>query len=150
MVFAYCRRARILLCVLTLMVAATCAMAQDTLPPPTPAPATVALPPLVDGQKPYPINLPTALQLANARAIDIALASERFRIAAAQLERAKVLWLPTILMGTDYYRHDGEVQNVEGQVFGVSKSTFMVGGAPYAVFALADAIFSPLAARQVS
>jgi outer membrane protein TolC len=98
--------------------------------------------------KPLPINLPTALQLANVKPLDIAIASERIRLAVAQLERAEVLWLPTIYLGTDYFRHDGQIQDVAGNVFGTSKSTFMVGGAPFAVFALSDAIFAPLAARQ--
>jgi outer membrane protein TolC len=107
--------------------------------PPGPAPC----------EKPLPINLPTALQLANARPLDIALASERIRLAAAQLERANVLWLPTLQMGIDYFRHDGQIQAVAGDVFGASKSAFMVGAAPVAVFAISDALFEPLAARQV-
>jgi outer membrane protein TolC len=89
------------------------------------------------------------LQLANVRPIDVALASERIRLAVAQLERAQVLWLPTVLLGVDYFRHDGQIQSVEGNVFGTSKSSFMVGAGPAAVFAITDAIFAPLAERQV-
>src|SRR5207244_8278119 len=92
--------------------------------------------------------LPTALQLAGIRPIDIALASERIRLEAAALERAQVLWLPTVYLGVDYFRHDGQIQNVEGNVFGTSKSAFMVGAGPSAVFAITDALFAPLAARQ--
>ncbi len=101
------------------------------------------------GQKPLPINLPTALQLANAQAIDIQVASQRIEVAAAQLDRAQKLWLPTIYLGTDYYRHDGQIQETPGNVFGTSRSSFMVGAGPSAVFAVSDAIFEPLAARQV-
>jgi outer membrane protein TolC len=107
-----------------------------------------ASPGLADGDRPLPINLPTALSLAGVRPLDIALASERVQAAAAQLDRARVLWLPTIYLGTDYYRHDGQLQDVAGNVFGTSKDGFMVGAGPYAVFALSDAIFAPLAARQ--
>ena len=111
---------------------------------------TPAMPPLAEGQKPLPINLPTALQLTQARAIDIAVASERIRVATAELQRANVLWLPTIYLGTDYFRHDGQIQAVDGSVFGTSKSAFMIWcAAPYMVFAVSDAIFGPLAARQV-
>src|SRR4051812_5634739 len=99
--------------------------------------------------RPLPINLPTALQLANVRPIDVALASERIRLAAAELERAKVLWLPTILFGADYFRHDGKAQGVEGNVIDNSRSSLMAGGNPIAIFSLSDAIFSPLAQRQV-
>jgi outer membrane protein TolC len=77
------------------------------------------------------------------------VASQRIQVAAAQLERANVLWLPTLQFGIDYFRHDGRLQDVQGNVFDTSKSTFMVGGAPIAVFAVSDAIFAPLAARQV-
>jgi outer membrane protein TolC len=99
--------------------------------------------------KPLPINLPTALQLANAQAIDIAVASQRIEVAVAQLQRAQTLWLPTIYLGTDYYRHDGQIQETPGNVFGTSRSSFMLGAGPSAVFAISDAIFEPLAARQV-
>jgi outer membrane protein TolC len=106
-------------------------------PPPAPTPCA----------GPLPINLPTALHLAGVRPIDIAVASERIRLASAQLERAQVLWLPTILMGADYFRHDGRIQDVSGNLFDTSKSAFMVGASPSAVFAVTDAIFGPLAAR---
>jgi outer membrane protein TolC len=99
--------------------------------------------------KPLPINLATALQLANARSIDIAVAAERVRLAAAQYDRAHVLWLPTIQFGVDYFRHDGRIQTVEGNIIDTSKSSFMLGASPNAVFALSDALFAPLAARQV-
>jgi outer membrane protein TolC len=99
--------------------------------------------------RPFPINLPTALQLANVRPIDVNVASERIRVATAQLQKARVLWLPTIMMGTDYFRHDGQIQAVAGDIFGTSKSSFMLGAGPYMVFAVSDAIFEPLAARQV-
>src|SRR5207253_6156158 len=69
------------------------------------------------GQQPLPINLPTAFQLANAQAIDVAVASQRIEVALAQLQRAQRLWLPTIYLGTDYYRHDGQIQETAGSVF---------------------------------
>jgi outer membrane protein TolC len=101
------------------------------------------------GATPFPINLPTAMQLADARNLDIALASQRLQAAAAQLQGSQVLWVPNLIMGTDYYRHDGQIQDIIGNVFGTSKQGFMVGGAPYLVVSVSDAIFSPLAARQV-
>lgn len=99
--------------------------------------------------RPLPINLPTAMQLANAQALDIQTASERIKLAYLDLQKAKILWLPTIFMGTDYYRHDGQLQSIEGNVFNASKSRFLVGAGPYMVFALSDALLSPLVQRQV-
>src|SRR5438552_7247583 len=132
------------------------AFAQEKAPDPhplqtpvDPPPVPVAPPAPTASDKPLPINLPTALRLAGVQPIDIGLASERIRLAAAQLERAQVLWLPTVYLGTDYFRHDGQIQDVEGKVFGTSKSSFMVGAGPFAVFAVTDAIFAPLAERQV-
>jgi outer membrane protein TolC len=133
-----------------------CAFAQEQAPPPNLVQLSPATPPVpfarpapVPGDRPLPINLPTALGLANARAIDIAFASQRIQIAAAELERAKVLWLPTVYLGADYYRHDGQIQDTPGNIIGTSKSSFIAGAGPSAVFAFADAIFAPLATRQV-
>jgi outer membrane protein TolC len=109
----------------------------------------LALPVIAPCEPTLPINLPAALKLADAQALDISLASARIRTAVAQLERAKVLWLPTIQLGGDYFRHDGQIQDAPGNVFGTSKSTLMAGADPLAVFALTDAIFEPLATRQV-
>jgi outer membrane protein TolC len=103
----------------------------------------------VPGDRPLPINLPTALRLADSRPIDIAVATQRIQQAAAQLERANVLWLPTVFVGPDYFRHDGQIQDVQGNVFGTSKTSFLFGVGPYMVFAVSDAVFEPLAARQV-
>src|SRR5262245_5158342 len=96
-----------------------------------------------------PIDLPTALRLAEASPLDIAIAGSRLQVAAAQLQRAERLWLPTLYLGGDYYRHDGQLQDVSGNVFGTSKSTLMVGAGPSMVFAFSDALFEPLAARQI-
>jgi len=102
-----------------------------------------------DIEKPLPINLPTALALANTRPLDIAFAAEGVRVAVAQLSQAQVLWLPNLQFGADYFRHDGRNQDAtSGVIFDNDRSTLMIGGGPTAVFAITDAIFNPLAARQ--
>jgi outer membrane protein TolC len=133
------------------------ARGQDEAPAPRVVPSAPDNPPLppaisfpTAGAKPYPINLPTAMKLGNARGLDIELASRRLQVAAAQLQGARVLWLPNLILGTDYFRHDGQIQDIQGNVFGTSKQGFSVGGAPFLVFSFADAIFSPLAARQTT
>ncbi len=123
------------------------------LPPPhvyhAPDPTPLASPAPTPCDKPLPINLPTALQLAQVRPLDVAIASERIRLACAELQQARLLWLPTVYLGVDYYRHDGQVQDIPGNVFGTSKSSLLLGAGPSAVFAVTDALFAPLAARQV-
>jgi outer membrane protein TolC len=132
------------------------ARAQEQAPPPRPLGPAAAEPPVpispaapAPADRPLPINLPTALQLGNANALDIAVASQRIRVAAAQLQRAQVLWLPALQLGADYFRHDGRIQDVRGVLFDTSRSAFLAGFGPNAVFAVTDAIFEPLAARQV-
>jgi outer membrane protein TolC len=148
-------RPSLLMPCLVLLAALSACQAQEEAPPPrpllpdapnVPAPPTVSFP--TAGGKPYPINLPTAMKLGNARNLDIQLASQQLQASAAQLQAAKVLWLPSLIVGTDYYRHDGQIQDIAGNVFGTSKQGFQVGGAPYLVMSFADAIFQPLAARQ--
>ncbi|MES1213346.1 MAG: hypothetical protein ABUL64_02055, partial [Singulisphaera sp.] len=55
----------------------------------------------------FPINLATALKLADARPLIVAAAQASAWVAEAELQRAKVLWVPTFNAGTDYIRHDG-------------------------------------------
>jgi outer membrane protein TolC len=102
--------------------------------------------------RPLPINLPKALQLANVRAVDVAAAAERIRVAAAVLEQARMLWLPSITFGADYYRHDGPIQDVSNAVFNDNHGSLMLGAGSgignAAVISVDDAIFAPLAARQ--
>ena len=109
--------------------------------PPVPAAATQG--------KPLLIDLPTALALTSANPLDIQIAGERLRAANAALDRAKVMWLPNIGVGVDYFRQDGRIQDVVGNVFNTSKSSFLVGGGPTAVLPVGEALYAPLAARQV-
>jgi outer membrane protein TolC len=104
------------------------------------------------GEEVLPINLPSALRLANAQAWDIAIAVQQWRIASAQLQGANVLWVPSIIGGVDYVHHDGPFQKyvANGDVSDTSFSSLYPGMAPLAVFASTDAIFMPLAQRQVT
>lgn len=117
--------------------------------PAKPEPAWPAVPPAATQGKPLPIDLPTALALAGANPLDIRIAGERLQAATAALDRAKVMWLPNIGVGIDYYRHDGQIQDIAGRVFTTSRSSLLVGGGPTAVFPISEALYAPLAARQV-
>jgi outer membrane protein TolC len=122
-------------------------------PPDAAAPVSPkSLPPISEnseGRRPLPISLPTAFRLADARALDVALAAARVRAAAAALDRAELLWLPNIVMGSDYTRHDGQIQDIRGNVFGTSRSSIFLGAGPNLNVAVADALFVPLSARQI-
>jgi outer membrane protein TolC len=119
-----------------------------------PSQAEVFTPPPTDpGLRPLPIDLPTALRLANTRAIDIDAAAARLRVASAQLNQANVLWLPAVTFGGDYFRHDGRIQNSDGVVtnrdFGSAQLGLGSGPGVTAIISFNDAYFAPLAARQV-
>ena len=62
------------------------------------------------------------------------------------------MWLPSITLGADYYRHDGAIQDVSNTMFNNSHSGLQLGAGsgigPAAVLAVDDAIFAPLVAKQ--
>lgn len=121
-------------------------------PPVQPPPELVAAPlpsSSTDARSSYAVDLPTALHLSNARPLDVQLAAQRIRAAQAQLDQAKALWIPTIYLGVDYARHDGQLQDIAGRVFNVNRSSLMAGVGPSAVFSFGDAWFAPQAAEQV-
>lgn len=148
----------------------------ETLPEANPIPAcpstleSTDLPELVPpgsevGPCVYPIDLPTALRLAGADNLQIALAAERVNQAAARAMAARVLWIPSLNAGVVYNNHSGRIQATEGEVLEVSRSSLFVGGSAvlgnspatggggiprmFVDLSLADAIFEPLAARQL-
>jgi outer membrane protein TolC len=133
-------------------------------------PAALIGQPLVPGQAIHPIDLPSALRLAGARDLDIAIARERVCQSLAELQQARVQWLPSLYLGPNWTRHDGQAQIVQGQVQTISKSSLFLGataaagssvsgpvpaGGPAQVSGLtsilrfSDAIFEPLAAKRV-
>jgi outer membrane protein TolC len=98
----------------------------------------------------FPINLATALRLSDARPLIVAAAQASVWVAEAQLARAKVLWVPTLVFGADYIRHDGGGPDFnKGVMTAPSVNFFYAGGAADLYVNLTDAIFEPLAARQV-
>lgn len=100
--------------------------------------------------RPLPINLATALRLSDDRPLVVAAAQASVTVAAAQLDRAKLLWIPDLNTGVAYIRHDGGNQDiVTGQLVDVSTNFFLAGTGLNLQVAAADALFEPLAARQV-
>jgi outer membrane protein TolC len=100
------------------------------------------------GDTPYPISLPVVLELANARPLDVAIAAKQVEAAVYQYDRAKLLWVPNLVVGGDYYRHEGGQQNFAGDIPRSSRGSVAVGLGPNLVFSFADAVYAPLAARQ--
>jgi outer membrane protein TolC len=137
-------------------------------PPPDGETITPMLPPLEAGDLRFPINLATALRLADARPLIVAAAQASAWSAEAQLQKAKVLWVPSLMIAANYARHDGPIDFNQGinvppgvGIFGQpapggfgkpinqNYNWFMAGVGLYQVVAMTDVLFQPLAARQV-
>ncbi len=98
----------------------------------------------------FPINLATALRLSDARPLIVATAQARVWIAEAELTRAKLLWIPTLNIGFDYIRHDGGGPDFNKGIMTAPSVNFFYGGAGmWGTISTTDAIFQPLAARQI-
>ena len=78
-------------------------------------------------------------------------------VAEAQLTRAKVLWVPTLMLGADYIRHDGGGPDFnKGVMTSPSVNFFEAGGGLnvsnsglFQFVNLTDAFFEPLIAQRV-
>jgi outer membrane protein TolC len=101
------------------------------------------------GDKPLPINLATALRLSYARPLIIAAAQASEEVAAADLALARVQWLPNINMGGSFYNHVGGAQGNSGTFVDNQRNQGLVGAGASAIVSTTDAVFLPLAARQV-
>lgn len=148
----------------------------DAVPPPglVTADPTVPLQPIEPPPAPQlpgdqsapsaiPINLPTALAMIGGQHPVVGFARWRVQEAYAQLDRAKVMWLPSIQTGFNYRRRDGNYQAVDGSIVDVNLNSMNYGlgagavaaGSPtrpgvVAQFHLADAIFLPKAAEMTA
>lgn len=112
--------------------------------PPFPA----ASPPAALATATYPIDLPTALRLANAHNPTINVVRARVREAAAQLDRARLVWIPQLSFGPTFFYHDGIDQNRRGDTFIVSRGFYTFGAGPILRIDVSEALYLPLVARQ--
>lgn len=122
--------------------------AEPTLPPPA------GLAGASDGTDPnglgiVPIDLFTALRLAQTSNLDIAQAREAVEVARAAQQRARVQLLPNFNLGSTYTHHEGTIAKTEGNIIFANKDSLFVGGGPSLTASFADAIYAPLVARQV-
>jgi outer membrane protein TolC len=146
----------------------TTPVAKDATPAPPPRlPVDTAL---IPGRVVEPIDLANALRLAGARDLDIAVARQQIFAATADLTAARALWLPSLFYGPSWYRSDGQIQTVTGQVQTINRSALFLGGTAAlantiqgpppgtgipsvngltTTIRISDAIFIPMAARRV-
>jgi outer membrane protein TolC len=120
-----------------------------------------AIPSILPPGETYPIDLPTALQLAETANPQLGSSRESVREAAAIYRGSRVLLLPNLNAGTNYHQHNGVLQTSFGLMRNLTEQSVYVGGGARALAAetvaipmvqvfshLGDALFTPLAARQ--
>lgn len=96
----------------------------------------------------YPVDLPTALRLADAQNLTIAIARNRLEIAYAIESRAEVLWLPDIEFSPSYLSAQGEVQRAIGEIIETHRNSLRLRTGPMLTVDAAEAIYAPLVAKQ--
>ncbi len=96
-----------------------------------------------------PIDLPTALRLAQTSNLDIAQARQTVQVARAALERARSQVLPSVTGGSTFVDHEGRIQQAVGNILNSNRNSLFVGGGQSVAFQFSEAIFTTLAARQV-
>lgn len=108
-----------------------------------------------------PIDLGMALALVAGQNPEVNFARAQVREAYARLNRAELMWVPDLQAGANYHRHDGTLQNIEGRIVDVNRSSLNAGLGAGAIaagtttspglvinFHAADAIFGPEIARR--
>ncbi len=109
----------------------------------------------------YPIDLATALRLADVANPTIAAARTQILEALAQQLAARTLLVPSLNGGATYHDHNGLTQRSNGKMINLTQQSFYFGAGARGVTAetigipgvnifaqLTDAWFEPLAARQ--
>ncbi len=109
----------------------------------------------------YPIDLATALRLADVSNPTIAAARTMILEALALQLSARTLLLPSLNAGASYHGHNGQLQRSSGKMINVSLQSLYLGAGANTIVAgtvnipgvniyspLTDAWFEPLAARQ--
>jgi outer membrane protein TolC len=123
-------------------------------PPPTP--------PSILAAEIQPIDLTTALRLANVQNPELNIARRRILEAAALRQLAAAYFLPSLNAGTNYDAHSGVLQQSNGNILSVNRSAVYVGSGTNAVAAgtvnipgvyyfgnIGAGIYAYLATRQV-
>ncbi len=94
------------------------------------------------------IDLATVLRLAGEKNLAVEMARERVKEARSVLEQDKQQLLPWLAPGVGYRRHDGNIQDVVGNVFDASKQSGTAALTLQAQLDLGDSIYRVLASKQ--
>lgn len=108
----------------------------------------VAAPEALPGERPQPIDLATALKLAGANNLQVALLREKVHEAYATAGIAQEKFFPTLRPSVGYGRHEGRLQKVEGAVLDVTRQSVSAGAGLELRVAWGEAVFESLASER--
>ena len=77
-------------------------------PPVDPQPETISV------EEPFVIDLATTLKLGGGSALDVQIARERAFQAQVTYSKSRLLLLPTLWYGINWFHHDGSIQTTPG------------------------------------
>jgi outer membrane protein TolC len=97
---------------------------------------------------PVHVDLPTVMKLAGANNDEIQLARSRHAEALAESKLAWQRFWPSLTLGAAYRRTDGNVQDIAGAVFDVSKQQYTVGPNVMIDWAPGELYYEALVAKQ--
>jgi outer membrane protein TolC len=107
-----------------------------------------AAPPAQVREGKVPIDLPTALRLAGAHSLDIALVREKLHEAYARVRLAEERLWPTLGPAFSFRRHEGLTQDTGGAIVDVDKQLAFAGGGASLRWEVGEAIYAALSASQ--
>ena len=126
-----------------------------------PTPAATTPPTIPQSAPPFPIDLPSALRLADGQNPVIGEARVLILGALAERQAARALLLPSLNAGTNYHDHTGPLQRAGGAISKLTEQSLYFGGGARTLAAesvsipavnisspLTEAIFAPLATQQ--
>lgn len=96
----------------------------------------------------YPIDLTTVLKLAGAQPLELSLVREKVHDAYAEVLLSKEKFIPNIMPGIKFFRHEGEIQDTGGTFLETDKQFVSPRMNLNLEFSLGEAVFSALAAQQ--
>ena len=102
----------------------------------------------VSGAAPVHVDLPTVMMLAGANNDEIQLARTKHTEVLAESKLAWQRFWPSLTLGAGYRRTDGNVQDIAGAVFDVSKQQYTIGPNLMIDWSPGDMYYSALAAKQ--
>ena len=97
---------------------------------------------------PVHVDLPTVMMLAGANNDEIQLAKTKHTEVLAESKLAWQRFWPSLTLGAGYRRTDGNVQDIAGAVFDVSKQQYTVGPNLMIDWSPGDMYYVALAAKQ--